>query len=360
MALIMNDAAFHLPKRELLAELERRIAAKTAEQAERDERFGSARIRIGSYMENIGWPELFGFTMQRYFDDADFSIEQYLRQQIFWADNVPDDTIPGRQIMADTGMYWDITLFGQRIVHSAIGVPEFLPHPLQQSGDLRTLGHFDFYRTGEMPRLLAKYQRMQEIAHDDYAGKLEITFPAFHRGPLDIYVQLRGYAQFLDDVTERPRELAAGLTFLADERLRFARERQQFLHEAALPPTTFVADDWVNLPFISPAIFREFVVPVYARIRANEGPVTGFHTCGNMLAVTPELLAVFPEMTGLDVSGWNDVRALDALLAPHIAFACGIINTISLGDARDERQAVLEAIREVARTARSPSAHRPS
>ena len=52
-----------------------------------------------------------------------------------------------------------------------------------------------------------------------------MTFPTFNRGPLDINVQLRGYEGFIDD--------------------------------------------WVNVPFISPALFRDFVLPLYHRLKAQ-------------------------------------------------------------------------------------------
>jgi hypothetical protein len=251
--------------------------------------------------------------------------------------------------MADVGMYWDMTLFGLRIQHTAIGVPEFVPHPLQQTGELSTLGHFDFYATGDMPLLIEKYQRMRAIAREEYGDTVSVTFPEFHRGPLDIYVTLRGYENFLDDIADRPEQLMEALTFIIDERLRFTRERAHFLGEEAPPRAAFVADDWVNIPFISPSIFQEYVVPIYRRLRVNEGPVTGFHTCGRMEDVITELLAVFPEINRLEVSGWNDVRVLDARVDPRIAFDVAIINTVSLSDDQPTQREKLEAIAEVGR-----------
>lgn len=344
----MNCTAMHIPKTQLLAELQRCIEQKHAFKEELDARYGTDRIQVSSYMENIGWPGLFGYDMNRWLTDPDFAIEQTLRQQIFWADNVLDDNIPSRWMQADVGMYWDMTLFGAEITHDAIGVPEFHPHLLQQGCDFTKLNAFAFYESGVMPQLIAKYRRMQEIAATDYAGKLEVGFPNFHRGPLDIYVQLRGYENFLDDTMEHPQQLAELLTYLVDERFRFMRERRAFLGEETLPATTFVADDWVNIPFISPAFFRETVVPIYAHIRAQEGPVTGFHTCGDMRGIIPDLLAVFPEMDWLDMSGWNDIRQADALVDPKIRFHASIINTVSLSDATDEQRAKLHAIRDVA------------
>ncbi len=348
-ARIVNTAAMSIAKPQLIGELQRRRERKEKEQAERDARFGAGRVRISSYMENIGWPELFGYEMRQVHDDPDFAAAQRLRELIFWADNVDDDTVPSATIQADVGMYWDITLFGMRIHHTPIGVPEFEPHPLRERLDLSLLGRFDFSTTGDMPRILRKYARLREIAESDFAGKLAVTFPCFHRGPLDIYVQLRGYEAFADDTACRPDELRAALEHLVDERMRFARERPRFLGEATLPATTYVADDWVNIPFISPAMFRDFVVPLYRRIRAEEGPPSGFHTCGNMEPVVRDLVAVFPEIEMLEVSPWNDVAALDALLPPRIGIVASIVNTVTLGGAEEEQTSKLIPIRDAAR-----------
>jgi hypothetical protein len=338
-----------IPKQQLMGELERRTEQKRKDVAERDARFGRGRVPMTSYMENIGWPELFGYEMHQVHDDPVFAAEQRLRELIFWADNVDDDTVPAATLQADVGWYWDITLFGMKIHHSPIGVPEFEPHPFRERLDLSLLGRFDFHETGDMPRLLAKYERLRELSIEEYGGKLEVTLPSFNRGPLDIYVQLREYVNFAEDAGARPDELHAALNHLVDERMRFARERQHYLGLPSLPPTTYVADDWVNVPFISPVMFRDFVVPLYRRIRAEEGPPNGFHTCGNFEAVALDLVGVFPEIEMLEASPWNAVAALDAILPPKVGLQAAILNTVSLGVSEAEQRSKLEPVREAAR-----------
>jgi len=236
-----------------------------------------------------------------------------------------------------------------KIHHTPIGVPEFEPHPLRDRLDPSLLGRFDFSATGDMPRMLWKYARRREISEADYGGRLSVTFPCFHRCPLDIHVQLRGYEGFAEDTACRSAELHAVLEHLVDERLRFAREHQRFLGEASLPATTFVADDWVNVPFISPALFRDFVMPLRRRIRAEEGPPRGFHTCGNMEPVAMDLVSVFPEIRMLEVSPGNDAAALDALLPARVGFVASVVNTVTLGGSGAEQASKLLPILDAAR-----------
>jgi hypothetical protein len=345
----MNAAALSIPRDRLVGELELRRRRKLAENAARDARSGPGRVAVTSYMENIGWTDLLGHPMSRVHDDPAFAAEQRLRELVFWADNVDDDTVPVASIQADTGMYWDMTLFGMEIRHTRLGVPEFGRHPLREGLDRSFLPPFDFSATGDMPRILARHARLKEISADTYGGRLEVTFPYFHRGPLDIFVQLRGYEGFVEDAGARPAALAAALDHLTSERLRFARERQRHLGEPSLPPTTFVADDWVNVPFISPAMFRDFVAPCYRRIRAEEGPASGFHTCGNFEPVARDIAEIFPEIEMLEVSPWNSVTALDAILPPRVGFACSVLNTVTLGGSEAEQRAKLLPIRDAAR-----------
>jgi hypothetical protein len=340
----MNLDAMTLPTERLLEALQARIASRTKP--------APARVRVTSYMENIGWPELFGFDMNRFLSDAAFSLEMQLRQKIFWADNAADDSPLTLDVQASTGMYFDMTLFGEEIHHTAEGVPQFAPHPIASDPNPASIAPFDFYTTGEMPALIRMYEQMNALNARDYGGQLQVGFPNFHRGPLDILVQLRGYDHFIADTAECPEIVAAFLQLFVDARLRFARERAHFLGLPGLPATTFVADDWVNIPFISPAMFRRFVAPAYRRIVANEGPVTGFHTCGHMELVVNDLLHAFPNIRRLEVSGWNDLALLDSTVSPQVGFDVAVINTLVLAGSEADQRAKLEAVTAVSR-------HRP-
>ena len=345
----MNLEARTIPKEQLVDAVDERAERRRQQAAARDAQYGPDRVRVNSYMENIGWPELFGYDMNDFYADPDLNVEMQLRQKVFWADNSDDDSGIDLGIQASTGMYYDMTLFGQKIRHTTDGVPCFDPHPISRDPDPSHITPFDFYATGDMPALIAQHRRMLELNQREYGGRLQVRFPNFHRGPLDVLVQLRGYDNFVADAVERPELVRRFLDLFVDERLRYARERQRYLGDPDLPPTTFVADDWVNVPFISPAMFRAFAMPAYRRIRAEEGPVTGFHTCGNFEAVVLDLLSAFPDICLLEVSGWNDVRALDRSVPREVGFYAQVINTLVLTASVDEQRARLEVIAEVSR-----------
>jgi len=346
----LNREAMDIPAGRLVEALQERIERKRTVLAERDRTLGAGRIRVHSYMENIGWPELFGYDMEHFLSDPEFLLETELRQRIFWLDNSLDDGLPGLHFSATVGMYYDITLFGQEVRHTEIGVPLFEPHPIAERPDLSLIPPVDFRTSGRMPALIGQYEALRRLSEARYDGALTIGFPTFNRGPLDVYVQLRGYERFVEDTLDRPQFVHEFLARIVEERVRWNRERRRYLGEPEPEvPTTRIDDDWVNIPFISPDMFREFVVPAYRRIVAAEGTVVGFHTCGVMVPVVEDLLGVFPGIRTLDVSGWNDFEALDATLDPQIGFWLGFKNTFVLTAAPAQHREMLERIARVGR-----------
>ena len=349
MAHTLNYRAMTIPAEDLVNVLEERIRTKAEELSERDRSYGKNRIRISSYMENLGWPGLFGYDMNRVFNDPDFAFEMELRQRLFWADNSLDDSMPDLRVGATAGVYFDMTLFGLSITHTSDGVPCFASHPLGECADLSLLKPFDFRTTGAMPGLIEQYDRMRVISADLYGGKLDIGFPSFGRGPLDICITLRGYDRFVIDAVERPAFVHELLGFIVNERRRWNRERRSFLGEPAPDrQTTAISDDWVNAPFISPELFNDFVLPAYREICRGEGDVTGFHTCGNLEPFVLQLLETFPGIRNLDVGGWNDMQLLDRLIDPSIRFSLSLVNTFVLKGTDEEHRRLLNDIAAVA------------
>ncbi len=345
---VLNREAMKIPSDKLVEALEERIAAKRAVLEERDRLWGKNRVLVGSYMENLALPELFGFDMNEIFEDPGLALDIELRYRIFWLDNSHDDWNSWLGMPANAGKYFDMTLFGMEVRHTAQGVPLFMPHPVAQKPDLSLFKPFDFRTTGEMPNLIRHYKKLKELSHTRYGDKVKIYFPSFRRGPLDIYIQMRGYEGFIEDVYDNPEFAREFLAYIVNERARWNRERADFLGEKFPADSTYVADDWLNVPFITPRVFEEFIVPAYEAIQRAEGNVTGFHTCGVLTPVAKRLLEIFPAMKTLEVSGWNDFAELDKAIDPEIGFHLNFINTFVLTASETEHRRMLSTIARIA------------
>ena len=102
-------------------------------------------------------------------------------------------------------------------------------------------------------------------------------------------------------------------------------------------------------PFISPEIFRRFVLPVYRRIARDEGPLVHFHTCGSIVPIVQDLLGAFPGLKTLDVGGWNDFELLDQMVDPQIAFSLAFKNTFVLTGTPQQHRDVLRRMAHLSR-----------
>ena len=343
----MNRRAMYIPRERLLDEIKEANFRKQEILDWRDQEFGVDRPRIGSYMENIALPDLYGFDANDYYRNAQLAMDIDLRNKLFWLDNSHDDGLASLEVSAGS-MYYDMTLFGLHINYQKDGVPVFDRHILADNPDFTQLQPFDFYKTGEMPIVHKRYQELKHISEDLYNNEIQVSFPHFHRGPLDIYMQLREYDGFVEDCAENPDYVHHLIDYIVSERHRFNQLASEFRGEEQ-DKTTFIADDWVNVPFISPTLFDEFAAPAYRKIQKNEGSVTGFHTCGILVPVAKNLLEIFTEMEAFDVSGWNDVTELDALVKTDITFQIAYINTFVLMSGPDEHRIKLLEAKEVAK-----------
>ena len=275
-------------------------AAGSAENARRKE--AKPRISFG-IEEPIAWTLVDGLDVPRYFADPMYYAEQALLQKLWRWEKFPDDGQPIEAVLpASLGFYPEYTYIGLRVEYTRRGVPEIqADHPISRDPDLRLLAPVDFPSSGWMPRALRWHEELTRIA----AGRIAVPFAmTWWRGCLDLAVQLRGYEAFLSDTADRPGFLHALLGFLVAERCRWWEAYSRHFGQPIGP--TAVGDDWINVPFISPDMFRDFVLPRYLDIERFHGGISAVHSCGNQAPVQRHLLSI-RSLPGLEVSAWTDL-----------------------------------------------------
>jgi hypothetical protein len=277
-------------------------AAASAENRRRREARPSVSF---AFEEPIAWTIISGLDPERYYSDAPYFVEQSLTQKLWRWDTFPDDGTPiDPSLPASLGFYPEYTYAGMGLRWDARGVPIIQEdHPLRRNPDLRLLDGVDVEHGGWMPRALKWHEQIQAII----GGRLETPFGAgWWRGCLDLAIQLRGYEAFLADTAERPDFAHGLLNRLADLRCRWWEAHARRTGTAVGP--TAAADDWINVPFISPDLFRDFVLPPYLAIERFHGGITGIHSCGNQAPVQRYLLAI-RSLPQLEVSAWTPLDA---------------------------------------------------
>ncbi|MEI7634425.1 MAG: hypothetical protein WCK47_09125 [bacterium] len=255
-------------------------------------------------MENpIAWTAIFGYDVNRYLTDPQFYVEQTLTQMLWRWENFSDDAMPlTLELPAWLGHYPEYTFVGLGVEFNGRGVPIIqADHPLTRHPDLDFLKPVCFESSGWMPRILRWHEDIAKIVD----GRMKVVFNmVWWRGCLDLAVQLRGYENLMSDAAERPEFVHGLLEFLTAQRCSWHAAFTRHFGRPLEPAD--IGDDWINVPFITPRFFAEFVLPRYLELEAFHGGVSHIHSCGNQAPVQKHLL----EIRGLmefEVSPWTSL-----------------------------------------------------
>jgi len=275
---------------------------------------------ITCYLENLGWVQYLKYDMNDFFDDPELNCEIQIKQKLYQFERFDDDSMLSNWLSASTGMYFDYTLLGMEVRHQSDGVPLIQSdHPLTKTSDLSLLKRHDFYTTGDMPKIFKLYEDLQAISK----GRLNIGFPTWGRGPLDMAIQLRGYEQFIDDTRERPQFVHDLMQYIIEERMRWWDAHCK--HFNTQERGAGIGDDWTYVPFISPSIFEEFVFPYYKKLEAYHGGIGWIHSCGSKVLFQKRL----EELKGLgghEINHWTNVEDAVKNASPDKYLGISLIN----------------------------------
>jgi len=276
-----------------------------AEASQRDHRRGGLQPHIAfSLEEHICWHHILGIDVHQLFRDPEFYFTQTLIHKLWRWDNFSaDDLGISLEVPASLGWYPEYTYIGLDVTYNPRGVPSIqTDHALTRSPDLSRLRPVDFHSSGWMPRVLRWYEALVEVSSD----RLPVSFDMlWQRGCLDLAIQLRGYGNFVLDTRERPQFVHDLMMYLVEQRCRWYDAYHA--HFGTKPSPVSIADDWVNIPFISPAMFADFVLPRYLEIEAYHGGLLSVHSCGDQTPIQQYLLELHSLPT-FEVSPWTDLE----------------------------------------------------
>jgi hypothetical protein len=87
-----------------------------------------------------------------------------------------------------------------------------------------------------------------------------------------------------------------------------------------------ISDDWINIPFISPAMFRDFVLPYYLELEKYHGRIPRVHSCGDKAPVQKYLL-LLKTLDSHEVNHWTSLEATLQNVPPDKLLAVSLLNT---------------------------------
>lgn len=253
------------------------------------------------------WISIYGYDANELFRDPYFYIEQVLKQKLWRWENFPDDELPlTMEMPAWLSHYPEFTLFGLDVGFDAYGVPVFSHDqgkgPLLRDPDLSQLKPVDFYSSGWMPRCLRWHEEILRIV----GGRMQVPYMMeWWRGCLDLAIALRGYENFIADVMLHPQFIHDLLGLITEQRCRW--HDAYWKHFALAKRPANLGDDWVNVPFITPDFFADFVLPCYKEMEAFHGGMMHIHSCGNQVPVQKYLLEL-ETLAEFEIGPWSDLE----------------------------------------------------
>lgn len=292
--------------------------------------------------EPIAWVRLHGLDVRRYYKDPAYYLEQALRQKIWKLTSFPSTAQPNDfRIPFSLGFYPEFTFVGIEVEYDALGIPRFrVRHAVRETPNLDLLRPISFQSSGIMPRAFEFHAQLQDLV----AGRAPVPFQvSWWRGCLDLAIELRGYEAFMDDVRERPEFVHGLLRWLTGERCNWHRSYCKHFGVSLGPAD--IGDDWLNVPFISPGIFRDYVLPQYLLSEAFHGSIRHVHSCGNQTPLQRDMLKLATLQT-FEVSPWSDLGQSIENLPPDKHLVISVHPNLVLCCARAEIRRRLEHIRE--------------
>ena len=268
------------------------LVEKVSRAAEQDRNTGRGRVMpsIGFYHEvPMGFARMYGYDANHYYEDPYFYVEQTLRQDYWrWETFPEDDTIITTNMKVElASVFLDYTFVGIDSSFDAGGKPTVQSdHPLTRDPNLALLEPVDFYTSGWMPRALRWYDDIARICE----GRLTVVNNLGWIRLLDDAVQLRGYENLMADVFDRPNFVHDLMKWLVEQRCCWYDAFHR--HFGLKPAPARVDDDWIYVPYISPSMFRDFVLPRYLEIEEFHGGIDHIHSCGNMEPVQRYMMEV--------------------------------------------------------------------
>lgn len=296
---------------------------------------------------NEFWAILFQKDFEAYYHDPIKHLELQLLANIYLWEHFRDDRYFGPTTCIWMGVVTELSFFDLPIRYFPNREPWIEgPPKLADKSALEKMELPDFFHSGLMPRIFEFYARMREVLGD----RLRVVFPQWVRGPICHAMHLRGMQNLLVDMLDDPDFVHRLLRFVTEARKNWFKSWVAFTGESM--PKAMLYNDEIDVPTLSPSMYREYVLPYELEIAEFQGGVLYWHSCGNTTSIMRDI-ARLPGLEMMHVSPWADVSTAASI------FPCSTALDIDLDPLRDVYEANESVMRMRIRSIRRACAGRP-
>jgi hypothetical protein len=248
------------------------------------------------------WSEILGFDTIAYYQDPLTYLTAQLEMKIYHAQHFKDDTYIDKSFRILFAALLEGTVMGMPFGFTQDGHPWLdYVHPIVQSPeDVERLEPPDFHQSGVMPLVHRFYAEMREALDDDFLVK----FPDWLMGPFGVACELRGFDKFLMDLILNPDFTERLLRAIVEARKSWQAECNRFLGVERTRGT--LGNDDVYCPTLSPALYRDAILPFEMALCEHYGGIFYWHSCGDTTKLI-DTIAHIPVLDLFHCGPWTNV-----------------------------------------------------
>jgi hypothetical protein len=246
--------------------------------------------------------KILGFSGKNYYSNPLSYLENYLRMMIFNYQEFPDDNYIQKKIRIMYAATLEGTLFGLNYGVTEDGNIWLDNEPLiKEKSDLAKIDLPDFYSSGLMPGAIEFYEKITEVAGDDFT----VTFPAWVMGPFGVACRLRGFGQFLIDILEDREFTKELLDFIIESRISWTIERSNYLNRPWYGCS--LGNDDISCPTLSPEMYNVQILPFERKLAEFYKRLFYWHSCGDCTQLLSKIRNLSP-ISLLHVGPWTNIK----------------------------------------------------
>ncbi|MGE5582360.1 MAG: uroporphyrinogen decarboxylase family protein [Bacillota bacterium] len=281
-------------------------------------------------LDNSLWANVLQVDLRDYYNDPETYLQTQLRAKIYHFNNFKDNTYFTDELFIWFGVITELSYLETPIT--------FFPHKeawidrnIFRDG-IGSLKEPDFFKSGLMPRIHQFYEVFNEYSR----GQLKVMFPDWVRGPFCIACHLRGMDNFLMDMLTDPDGAYRLLRSIVDCNKKWNRDRAAYLGESENKGCKLFNDE-ISCPTLSPALYRDFILPYEKELAECYGGVRYWHSCGDTTNLL-EAIAELPNLQMFHCGPWTSYEKAARVFGPkgNVALDVDLNPTLDIIEADKE------------------------
>ena len=260
-----------------------------------------------------GYARVLSMNTHQYYSDPETALFEQLRYAIWEHDNLKGHRYFEKAVFIPVGCTLDAPIFGVPVQYPDGEAPWFdeRNNVIKKREDLLRIPPFDFHKSGRLQYITHAYEKMCELVS---GTGIKVMYPVMGSSPFTIGIFLRGYENILIDMYEDPEFFHEMMAAIVRRQKEFFLARMKYLGEDSLPKA-YLGNDNIATPTLSPANYRDMILPYEMDLSEFHGGTRYWHSCGDTTAFYEDIAAI-PGLKLMHIGPWSDIKKAAEIFGP--------------------------------------------